>query len=589
MEFLNLSFFRYLPYIYYGCLLVLFSILSLQVQARRSSILYSDRLFLSLCMLLLLLARLPSILYKGVFNVDETQMITEALTLLHDPVYWQSVDGTTIGPITSYLLSWPGLLHLPVTYATCRLTGTVLLGLTVWFLFRGMRLIVSQTASRVSLLFLLLFLCYSTFLDYLHCSSEIPALPILAYTWFFFLRYTTQPAYINSKQLHWFITGFVAGLIPFIKLQAVPLIAFTVAALLVSFIVRNKSSLLPIRANRPALLLVAGTLLPSVIILLLCTAFGVSERFYLFYIKSNLFNYSEYYKYLFPNTQLPLWAKFARLPFFLTDEPTFRKFFLLFMLTAILASVWRLYTGRKLSSHIKWMIGWSLGWLFVAFYSVAMPATEFHHHLWLVLIPISWLLCLAVHELFSALQTSPMKPSGIGLSMLIILPCIFHTVAVSQTTIQNANYSLFVLQHNFPQEINPVSSIIKHNAKPGDRLVVWGWQTRYHVDTQLPQGTSDNSSFRSMYTHSLREDYQKKYLEDIQRTHPTFFLDATGPNSLFMRDTALYRFENFPQLADYVSTNFTLIANVDHVRIYMRKDRAMSKQLALQKKKSQQQ
>jgi hypothetical protein len=208
----------------------------------------------------------------------------------------------------------------------------------------------------------------------------------------------------------------------------------------------------------------------------------------------------------------------------------------------------------------------------MACFSAAMPATDYPHHLWLVLIPLSWLLSsLALHELLTAWATvtlHPATPAGV-----ICLVALLHTLDIQQTGIQQANYYLYAIQR----------SSTGSYAQPDDRLVVWGWQNRYHVDTQLPQGTSENTSFRSMYEHSLRQAYREKYVYDIQRSQPIFFLDATGPNSLFMSDRGRYRFENFPPLADYIAHHYTLLGAVDHVRIYLRNDRAVGRQLSWRK------
>ncbi|GAB2546779.1 hypothetical protein [Spirosoma aerophilum] len=572
---------QYLPYLYYGGLLLLLMAISYPIRANRSGVFQDDRLFFSLAMLWLLMARLPSIVFAAPLNVDESQMIAEALTLLRDPVYWHSVDGTTIGPINSYLLAWPGLLHWPITYVTTRLTGTLLLGLTSWFLLAAMRRVISAAAARISLLCLLLFLGFTTYFDFLHCSSELPALPIIAYTWYVFIRFIQQPAYLSQQRTIWLITGVVAGLIPFVKLQAVPIIGLIVGALAINLVRHARANRLGLGNNQPLFWLLTACLLPSLLVVVLCTWYGVVDRFYLFYLKSNLFNYSEYYKELYPNTQLPIWAKLARLPYFLTDEPTFRQFFALCLLAATLAGGARLSGRKKIASFPPKLIGWSLGWLATACFVVAVPATEYPHHLWFVLMPLSWLLSLAIQECLTGWDTSRVNPALPA--AMICIPSLIHTVDIYQTGIQQANPYLYLIQKKIPIGMDPVSSVIRAYARTDDRLVVWGWQNRYHVDTQLPQGTSENTSFRSMYPHSLRGAYQEKYLVDIQTNRPTFFLDATGPNSLFMTDTVRYRFERFPALARYITHHYRFVGQLDQVRIYLRNDRARGSQLSFQK------
>jgi hypothetical protein len=68
--------------------------------------------YLALSMLLLLVMRLPVIVFNRELNPDESQMLSHAITLFQDPVYWRSVDGTTIGPLDNYLLVIPKIVGI---------------------------------------------------------------------------------------------------------------------------------------------------------------------------------------------------------------------------------------------------------------------------------------------------------------------------------------------------------------------------------------------------------------------------------------------------------------------------------------------
>ncbi|MEZ4905561.1 MAG: hypothetical protein R2822_29255 [Spirosomataceae bacterium] len=68
---------------------------------------YQELLFLLAAFLLVIFMRLPILVFNQEINPDESQMIAHALTLKQFPVYWQSVDGTTIGPLDNYLLVFP--------------------------------------------------------------------------------------------------------------------------------------------------------------------------------------------------------------------------------------------------------------------------------------------------------------------------------------------------------------------------------------------------------------------------------------------------------------------------------------------------
>src|SRR3954470_20875703 len=56
-----------------------------------------DRTFCGVLIALLFAWRWPLFLAARDFNQDESQLIAGARTLLADPVFWRSVDGTTSG------------------------------------------------------------------------------------------------------------------------------------------------------------------------------------------------------------------------------------------------------------------------------------------------------------------------------------------------------------------------------------------------------------------------------------------------------------------------------------------------------------
>ncbi len=110
------------------------------------------RVFVPSALGLLFLLRLPSIVFNAEVNPDESQMITQALTLRQNPVYFQSVDGTTAGPLDSYFLVLPGLLGLPFDYITAHLMAFGLVAVYLWLLFRTAPLWFSGSAARLALL-----------------------------------------------------------------------------------------------------------------------------------------------------------------------------------------------------------------------------------------------------------------------------------------------------------------------------------------------------------------------------------------------------------------------------------------------------
>ena len=73
----------------------------------------SDGVFIVILVALTAFMRLPAFLFNHELDPDESQMLTQGLTLSIDPVVYRSIDPTTGGPLTSYLLS--GFAYLGFT------------------------------------------------------------------------------------------------------------------------------------------------------------------------------------------------------------------------------------------------------------------------------------------------------------------------------------------------------------------------------------------------------------------------------------------------------------------------------------------
>lgn len=89
-----------------------------------------------LSILFLFWLRFPFIVFNQELNPDESQMITHAMTLRSDHIYWKFVDGHTIGPLSSYLLILPTFLGLAFDYTSARLTAYFLMLGSLFFFYK---------------------------------------------------------------------------------------------------------------------------------------------------------------------------------------------------------------------------------------------------------------------------------------------------------------------------------------------------------------------------------------------------------------------------------------------------------------------
>ncbi|HET7536454.1 MAG TPA: hypothetical protein VFJ90_08375, partial [Candidatus Didemnitutus sp.] len=113
--------------------------------------------------------------------------------------------------------------------------------------------------------------------------------------------------------------------------------------------------------------------------------------------------------------------------------------------------------------------------------------------------------------------------------------------------------------------------VLQRDAKPGERLAMWGWQPNLYVETGMAQGTRDAHTAFLIATGSLRDYYRARYLADFRHNQPGWFVDAVGPGRFCYQDRTLSGYETFPALAAIVQSDYTFVADVEGYRIYRRK------------------
>ena len=143
-------------------------------------------LFIPATLMVFFFLRLPSIVYNREINPDESQMITQGKTLAVDPVYFRSVDGTTIGPLDSYALIVPSWIGLPFDYRSARLLGLLLVAASLFFLYKTARLWFGERPAQLAMLPVLFTLGLTRNGDLLsYCSELVPIFLLSAGSWLF--------------------------------------------------------------------------------------------------------------------------------------------------------------------------------------------------------------------------------------------------------------------------------------------------------------------------------------------------------------------------------------------------------------------
>ncbi|MCF0057868.1 hypothetical protein [Dyadobacter sp. CY356] len=508
---------------------------------------------LVIAILLLVFMRMPVIVFNREINADESQMLSHAITLYEDPVYWRSVDGTTIGPLDNYLLVVPKLFGFQIDYSSGRAMGLLCTIGALVFVFLAMRNWFGESLSRIAIVTPFIFLAFTQETDFVHYSSEqLPVFFLALIIWL--LSKITESK--NPSSVSTFSLGLVAGMMPFAKLQSVPqAMVIVLAAIWICYHYFKKT-----KEIKPLLFLLSGGLIFPLLLFIWATSNHVFSDFIDFYLLGNAIYAGE-------NNWLSIPVQMFNL---ITLSSDFKIYTLVLIVPIILGIVYSFLPNAHKKSQTQFVLPATLILLILAgIYAATKSGNTFIHYLNFCIYP--WMLLAAYgiskrYNLFTVL------------SVILLLWFAGNDVLDYRKEHRLNSFESIGGANELAQ--NPVVTALKKFTKPGDYMVVWGWQCQYYVEAQLAQGTAENHSERSIFNHPLQEKYLSRYLTDLNRTRPAVILDAVGKNSMWVQDKKTQGIENFPALANFVHQHYTLVSDKNDIKLFVRKDRLMTQQQA---------
>jgi hypothetical protein len=174
----------------------------------------------------LVYGRWLSIVYPFPLNPDEAQAAANALRIKAYGFNWNVLDGSTNGPLDSLAVCWPYLFRLDVTLNTVHLTACILLFLVCLFVYLSVKRLCGKTFGVLLVLPLVLFYAFTGDRDFLHQSSELLPIALLAAA-----NYLTILISMDRARSHRFyyirfaLLGLILGAVPFAKIQGAPIAA----------------------------------------------------------------------------------------------------------------------------------------------------------------------------------------------------------------------------------------------------------------------------------------------------------------------------------------------------------------------------
>lgn len=496
---------------------------------------------------LLLAFRWPVIALRHELYPDESQLMAGALTLRHDLLYWRTLDGHTAGPLDIFPLLPVAWFPGEVAYVVARLIATGLIWGTIASIGEAVAEFAGRRVARLAVLPFALFAAFTTSAEFVHHSTELTPCLMLAVAAWLAARQSVEP----TRRRLWF-AAILLGAVPFAKLQAAPIAG--VLGLLLAI-----QELIDRRPHNLAPLLI-GALLPTSFAFGSAFLTGQVEHLVIPYFLQNTFYLqggrmsvgtvvSEHWRQSVINGYLALWfvgsAVFLACAWFLARRGG--------------ASRWRALIGAAVlfSSALA---------------CVLAPGRPYHHYLNLAFAPLTLLLGLVLGATQSAAGEAPAGPwrwlPVATFALCGVVPLMGWRIA--HRTDPFAYYN--TVQTSPSPDHRALAAAVRSWTAPGESLGMWGWRSSLYVETGLRQATHEAHTQAQTLANRWQSYHLRRYQTDFEASHPPVFVDAAGPGNFWFSQRSSGH-ELFPWLRDWIARRYTLAADLDGARLYVRNDR----------------
>ncbi len=512
-------------------------------------------LYCAFLMCTLLVARLPTFLPLGM-NPDESMLLAGAMKLRHYPVFWQSVDGQTSGPLNYYALTFLNLLGLPLDYATARLLNVICIGGAIAIVYLIARLLMADWTARLTPLPALAAAMAFRDFNVLHYSSECVSVLLIALgAWLLFVEnLSNRPNWARGVGI-----GIIAVLIPLAKLQAAPMAATIALGGVLSALFWGQDS-----KWRRILYISLGLVAGVGTLLVLLSVFGVFGAFQQSYITNNIQHAN-----LYP--PIPL-ERFVTL-FSFSDFKWHEGGILACALYVIASAcyLWMRRRGNQTRARPCFSDLFVFAMLAATLYAIYRPRTGFLHYFTFLIVPLA---LVGVQTLTWSLRVAGSNPTALRPAILFVLFTLALPFLIRGWDLRlTGNSEAWMASPHLNLKCS-ACQLVNEFAKPGDPVTVWGWEPALYVLTGTLPATRDTHMPSEFMIRPQQDYYRRRYMNDLQTHPPKVFIDAVGPRQFGYTNRETAGFETFPELREYVTNNFYLAGDIDGVRVFARKGAA---------------
>jgi len=503
---------------------------------------------------LLLAWRWPALLAPDYLNPDEAQLVAGAITLEHDPCFWRSLDGTTSGPLNFAALLPTHWLGVPQDYLNARLAGLLMVWGALWACRAWLRLDYDRATVALGLLPGVVFFSTATDSEFIHYSSEHCSLLLMsAAAWLLWLSHRRGWA-AGTPGMTGLLAALLAGALPWAKLQSAPFAAALVAwggwLILTSPLPRSA------RLRRLATFVLMA-LAPTGFVLLGAAVMGRWHDL----VQATLLN-----NFAYVSDGISLAASVRKLAYNSHATLSFPALFCGSLLLAGGAGA-GLALARRRPRPLFWVTGLAVA---VAVLVVLAPRHGYRHYLIYLALPLTCWVTASLAEVRALPAGAAFRAGFYALAGLVVFGGQFGARLVQPPPFLFGRFTAA-----WQGRDDGPGRLVRGLMRPGDTLAVWGWNCDLYVVTGLPQATHEAHTERQIQPGAQRDGYYRpRYLADLERNRPAFFVDAVGPKAFGFDNRERDGHESVPALRDYIGSHYVLAGESGACRIYVRTDRA---------------
>lgn len=503
--------------------------------------------FLVLLAIALPVWRWRSLTYNGEINVDESQILAQALRYKLDPIPWRSVDGGSGGPLYTWALFWAPLFGLKFGYLPARITGLF----CYWLTCAGLSLTASRlVGKRFALLMAMpvVTLSLTAFnFDYVFFSSE--QLPMALMAWSCFLLTLLAPF---PKPSTAYLLGLLTGALPFCKIQVGPagVVLWSIGAITIWIHRLNTPNL-----RRVIIAHVLGGLTFASFILLPVIFLGAWDDFVNLYLKGGLG---------YRNSMVSsVWEPFGNLWKLINAVSEFKSHYLSLLLLAAGLGALVIVCRKNVSSKPWLAVIAALLFAFTNAYSIVRSGYPFPHYTLLLLVPATVLACLP--GLFAdeeSLKSATFK--NYALLSVVVLSVVPQFRQVCQDYQKQP-----ALLGSWGTGIHPIGEVIQKLTKPGDTILVWGYAPKFHVFSGVPPAYRVITTLPLLMEPDMSPTAPAvvRYMSDLNQHPPALIIDAPDefwfPDDKVPKGSAARHFLH-PPTSTLVSKNYDLVGSMNY-------------------------